>query len=685
VSGLLSRVSKHSDLLAALAVVVVVIMLIIPMPPQIIDLLIATNITVGLLLLLATMYVPRALDLAAFPSILLLTTMLRLAINVSVTRLILLHGHAGDMVTAFGNFVVGGSLIVGIVVFLLLVVIQFIVVTNGSGRVAEVAARFTLDAMPGKQMAIDADLNAGQITEDQARQRREEITREADFYGAMDGASKFVKGDAMASIIIVVINLVGGIAVGVLQQGRSFSDAIHTFSLLTIGDGLAAQIPALLISVATGILVTRAASTGDLGSDITSQVASHPKVLQIAGAVAIGFGLFPGMPKIPFLLLGAVLVFLGRTLAKRAPQEDTVQEAAPQLSAEQEESQRAQEVVAVNPLELALGINLIPLVDSAHGGTLLNRIRSIRNQIAEDLGVIIPQVRIHDEPSLETHEYVIMVRGSEVDRAHVVPGHLLAINSGQALGHVSGIDTTEPAFGLPAIWIDESLRTEAEGLSYTVVDAESVIITHLTEVIRRHVADLLSRQETRKLLDALKASSPAVVEDVVPDALSIGDVQRVLQALLREGVPIKDLATILETIGDRARAGDREPQLLAEYARRQLARMLVSPYLDESRTLRAINLTPQAEQELTGALTRHTPDGAEVLGIDPQRAQQIVAGIAQQADMASQMGLQAVLLTSAPIRRHLREMLSATSPSTPVFSYQEIPSGINVEFIGEIA
>lgn len=675
--ALLKKATKYSDLVAAVAVVVVVIMLIIPLPKQVVDLMVAANIVTGLALLLATMYVPRALDLAAFPSLLLLTTMFRLAINVSITRLILLEGDAGEMVKAFGEFVVGGNIVVGLVIFLILVIIQFVVITNGAGRVSEVAARFTLDAMPGKQMAIDADLNSGQITEEEARHRRQEISREADFYGSMDGASKFVKGDAIAGLIIVVINLIGGMAVGVAQQGMSFSEAIETFSILTIGDGLAAQIPALLISIATGILVTRAASDGDLGSDITTQLTSQPRVLMLAGGVSIFFSIIPGMPKIPFIIMGATLLLGGYYLNRSRGQEVVEEEIAPALSAADEEAQRAAQAVTVDPLELAIGAGLISLVDQRAGGNLLSRISAVRQQIAAELGMVIAPVRIHDDPQLESHEYVFKVRGAEVARSHVVPSHLLAINSGEALGALTGIATTEPAFGLPAVWIDENLRLEAEGLSYTVVDAESVIITHLTETIRRHVASLLSRQETKKLLDALKQANEAAVNEVVPDLLQVGEVQRVLQALLAEGVPIRDLSSILEAIGDRARQNVRDPLVLAEYARRALARTIISPFLDDARTLKVIGFLPATEHEIANALTE-TPDG-ELLGLDPNQAQQLVQSISDASRTATQMGIRPVVLCSGRIRRHVRAMISQAEPSLAVIAYQEIPDGTPVE------
>src|SRR4051812_15957887 len=496
----------------AVAIILVVSMMLVPGPPAILALFIAANVTFALVIVIATMYIKKSLDFASFPSLLLLTTLFRLAINVSVTRLILLHGDAGNVVHAFGAMVVGGNLVVGLVVFLILVVIQFTVITSGAGRVAEVAARFTLDAMPGKQMAIDADLNAGQITEEEARHRRSEIAREADFYGAMDGASKFVKGDAVAGVIIVAINLFGGIIVGVMQQHQSFSDAIQHFSLLTVGDGLAAQIPALLISTATGILVTRSASTNDLGKEITGQILGTPIAPTVAGSVIMAMGLVPGLPKLPFFLVGGALVVIGRGVKRHNAAEERATAAALVASEEAKpvsSADAAFDALVVDPLELAIGFGLVPMADKMRGGGLLARVGVIRRQIASEFGIVIAPVRIYDDVSLESHEYVIKVRGTEAARWRVIAGHKLAMNTGDAMPGLAGIPTVEPAFGLPAVWIEEAAQAEADALGYTVVDAESVIITHLTETIRANSAELLTREETKRLLDALKERNSA--------------------------------------------------------------------------------------------------------------------------------------------------------------------------------
>ena len=685
--SLLKSLSKYSDLIAAGVVVLVVVMMIVPLPPMLLDLMITLNISVALAVVVTTLYLPRPLDFSAFPSLLLLTTLFRLAINVSVTRLILLHGDAGNVVSAFGNFVVGGNVVVGLVIFTVLVVIQFVVITNGAGRVAEVGARFTLDAMPGKQMAIDADLNAGQITEEEARRRRQDISKEADFYGAMDGASKFVKGDAIAAVLITLINLIGGIIVGVLMQKMPFGEAIHHFSLLTVGDGLCAQIPALLISVATGIIVTRAASDKDLGSDIASQIGGQQKAPMVAGAVIMAFALVPGLPKIPFLLIGGLFFFLGRAMGQN-------RDAAAAVVAAEEEAARALppppvshhdqalEALSLDALELSIGFGLVPLVDGSNGGSLLQRVGAVRRQIAVEVGTIIPSVRIHDEIGLQSHEYVMKVRGTIVARGQILAGHQLALDPGDAVGQLDGIPTTEPAFGLPAVWITDAARSEAEALGYTVVDAESVIVTHLTETIRRHVAELLTRQDTRALLDRLKEVNAAVVEEVVPDLLSVGELQRVLQSLLREGVSIRDLGAIVESSGDRARI-TRDPELLAEYARQALGRTIISAYLDDDQRLRAISLDPVVEQEVSESIAQ-TAEG-EYLAMDPSRAHALVLSLSQQVDAASARGGRPVLLCSSRVRRHLRRLVEQALPQLSVCAYNEIAPGISVETIGVVS
>jgi flagellar biosynthesis protein FlhA len=686
-NNVFARLGKHADLAAAGGIVLIVAMLIIPLPPLLLDFFITLNISAALMIVVATMYVPRALDFSSFPTILLLTTLFRLAINVSVTRLILLKGDAGHVVEAFGNFVVGGNIVVGLVIFLILIVIQFVVITNGAGRVAEVGARFTLDAMPGKQMAIDADLNTGQITDEEARKRRAEVAQEADFYGAMDGASKFVKGDAMAGILITAINLLGGIIIGVAQQGMPFGEAASHFSLLSVGDGLCAQIPALLISVATGILVTRSAgSESDLGNTVATQLLDQRKAPLVAGVMIIVFGLVPGLPKLPFFVIGALFFAVGWSLRNKPStrqQEaiDTATAATPDQAQLPAPRDAALDALALDPLELAIGFGLVPLVDKQAGGTLLARVGTIRRQIAAELGMVIPPVRIRDDVGLDSHEYVMRVRGTEVARGGVMAGHHMAMNPGDAMGQLPGIPTTEPAFGLPAVWIPEPGRAEAEALGWTVVDAESVVVTHLTEMIRAHASELLTRQETRHLLDQLKEYNTAVVDEVVPDVLSLGEVQRVLQALLREGVSIRDLGAVLEAIGDKARL-TRDPAMLAEYARQALGRTITAPFLDQEGILHVIALDPALEQAMAEALVQ-TADG-EFLAMDPNHAAAVVESAAEQVEYAIAAGGRPVMLCSARVRRHLRQLCEQRLPQLAVCSYNEISPGIGVETSGVI-
>lgn len=689
----LSKIGKKADLLAAGGVVLIVAMLIIPLPPLLIDFFITLNISAALMIVVATMYVPRALDFSSFPTILLLTTLFRLAINVSVTRLILLEGDAGHVVEAFGNFVVGGNIVVGLVIFLILIVIQFVVITNGAGRVAEVGARFTLDSMPGKQMAIDADLNTGQITDEEARKRRAEVAQEADFYGAMDGASKFVKGDAMAGILITGINLLGGIIIGVVQMGMPFSEAGHHFSLMSIGDGLCAQIPALLISVATGILVTRSeGSESDLGTTVSKQILDQRKAPLVAGVMVMAFGLVPGLPKLPFFVIGGIFFAVGWSLRNKPTSRELEALESDRAAAELASGgpagalpaprDAALDALALDPLELAIGFGLVPMVDTQAGGTLLARVGTIRRQIASELGMVIPPVRIRDDVGLDSHEYVMRVRGTEVARGGVMAGHHMAMNPGDAMGQLPGIPTTEPAFGLPAVWIPESGRAEAEALGWTVVDAESVVVTHLTEMIRAHASELLSRQETRQLLDQLKEFNEAVVTEVVPDVLSLGEVQRVLQSLLRENVSIRDLGSVLEAIGDKARL-TRDPAMLAEYARQALGRTITAPFLDAEGTLRVIALDPSLEQTMAEALVQ-TADG-EFLAMDPNMAAMVVDSAAEQVELAIAAGGRPVLLCSARVRRHLRMLCEQRLPQMSVCSYNEIAPGIGVETTGVIS
>ena len=680
---MLTMLARQADIAVAALVILIVGMMVIPLPPSLISLLIVTNVAIAITILLFAMYTQQVLEFSIFPSLLLLVTLFRLAINVASTRLILLGADAGAVIDAFGSFVVGGSIVVGIVVFLILLVVQFVVITNGAGRVAEVAARFTLDAMPGKQMSIDADLNAGLITEAEARERRDQISAEADFYGAMDGASKFVKGDAIAGLIIVSINLIGGIAIGMMQNGMSVGDAMSTYSLLTVGDGLVSQIPALLISTATGIIVTRASSDVTLGGDIGRQLFSNLRALFIVAAVLGGFGLVPGLPLSPFLTLAAIMGGVGYLVRSR-------QRASAAADAGVMEEERAQDeqsvdsvmsVLHVDPLEVEVGYGLIPLVDEAQGGHLLHRITIMRRQIATEFGIVVPMIRIRDNLQHPAQSYVVKLRGIEIGSGELMANRFLAMNSGLATEEIEGEPTTEPAFGLPARWITEREKQRAELLGYTVVDPPSVLITHLSELTRRHAPELLSRQDVQTLLNHLKEDSPTVVEELIPGVLTIGEVQAVLQQLLAEGVSIRDLVTIAETLADRGRQA-KEPELLTEAVRAALARQITVQHRAPDGKIHAITLHPVLERHLAGSLKQADNGGALV--IEPALMQSLLAEVASQMERAAATGDQPVLLTSSRIRRPLRRLTERSLPALPVLAFNEIASEVEVRAIGTV-
>ncbi|MGE0028167.1 MAG: flagellar biosynthesis protein FlhA [Thermoleophilia bacterium] len=679
--GLLNRLLDNSDVAIAVVVVGIVVMMILPLPTFLLDILITANISAALAIVLATLYTTEPLQFSVFPSLLLVATLFRLGLNISSTRLILLHGEAGEVISSFGNFVVGGNVVVGLIVFTILVVIQFVVITNGAGRVAEVAARFTLDAMPGKQMAIDADLNAGVITDEEAKARRAVIAKEADFYGAMDGASKFVKGDAIAAVMIVMINLIGGMCVGVLQQGMSFSEAVHHFSLLTVGEGLVAQIPALLISTATGIIVTRSVGESNLGQDLAKQITSQPRALFLAGGVAVALGLVPGLPKLPFFIIGGLILIVA-TMLRRGQQEEAQHKAAQEATAVATRPSEPENVAALlplDPLELEIGYGLVPLVDADEGGDLLGRVAMVRRQMATELGLSLAPIRIRDNIQLGSHDYAVKIRGVEVARWALMPGQLLAMNPGTADLPLDGIPTTEPSFGLPAVWIGEAQREQAEIYGYTVVDPTSLIVTHLSEVIRRNAAELLGRQDVRQLLDTLKERLPAPVEELVPDLMTVGEVQRVLQTLLSEAVPIRDLVTILETLGDKAKLTKDVP-ILAEYCRQALARAICGRFVDETGTMRAITLDPEIDREIAESVHR-TEDGTQV-AMDPARASALIDALKEQVDQAQLMGAPALVLTSGATRRHLKALVAHAIPNLTVLSYHEILPSVRIEPVG---
>jgi flagellar biosynthesis protein FlhA len=680
----LGRLLGQTDILLAAGIIIIVGMMIVPLPAPLLDVLLTINLGASVVILLVAIYTDQPLKFSVFPSLLLITTLFRLALNVSTSRLILLHGDAGEVVESFGTFVVGGNLVVGIVVFLILVVIQFVVITNGASRVAEVAARFTLDAMPGKQMAIDADLNAGLIDENQARERRKEIGQEADFYGAMDGASKFVKGDAIAAIVIIIVNIVGGLSIGIFQQGASPAEALNLYAKLTVGDGLVSQLPALLISTATGLIVTRAAGESNLGSQVFSQVTTQARPMYVAAAMLALFAAMPGLPHVPFLIVAAAIGTGGFLIDRSQRQTERAARTArpePPPQPEQLGPQQVIQMMTIDPLEIEVGYGLIPIVDEQAGGSLLRRITQIRRQLALELGLVLPTVRVRDNLGLAPNAYVVKLRGVEVARGSLQPGHYLAMDPGTAEGDVPGIETVEPAFGLPARWITPAYRERAELLGYTVVDAESVLATHLTELVRRFAPDLLSRQDTQDLLENLRKEYPALVDDLIPSALTVGEVQEVLQNLLAERVPIRDLVTICETLATQARV-TRDIDLLTEYARAALARQLSRQHADDSGTLRVITVGPRTEDEIASSI-QQSERGSQV-AMPPWQVQRLVGVIAAEVERVAASGRDPIILCSSRIRLALRRLLERRLPNVIVLSFAEITPQTHVEAIGNI-
>jgi len=679
--GTLRTPGRGAKIGVPVAVVGVVVMLVVPLPALLLDVLIAANITMALLVLLTSMFVHRPLDFSSFPALILVATLFRLALNVSASRLVLLDGYAGKVIDTFGHFVIGGSLIVGIIVFAILVVIQFVVVTNGAGRVAEVGARFTLDAMPGKQMAIDADLNAGLIDDDEARRRRAEVSGEADFYGAMDGASKFVKGDAIAAIIITVVNLVGGFTVGVAQKGLSLGDAVHTYSLLTIGDGLVSQIPALLLSVATGLIVTRATGNADMGTDLVGQLTRQRLPMRIAGFGAIGLCLIPGIPKIPFLLAGGAMLMLSARVPSEAQHAEAVAAAAaPDTLAlpNPDSVESIVEEIRVDPLEIELAADLIDLVDSAAGGDLLDRVRSLRRKVATDLGVVVPPVRTRDNLDLPLSTYAIRLFGVEVARGEAPPGTVLAI--GDRLDGLPGRRTQEPVFGLTAVWVPAELRSQAELLGATVVDRSSVLTTHLAEVVRGYAAQLLGREEVKMLVDSVRRTHPAVIEELTPAQLTLGDIQQVLQALLEEAVSIRDLPRIFETLSMRARMS-KDVDGLVTAARDTLGPAIVAPYLQDG-TIPVLSFEPGLEQRLLEGL--RVGEGGGFLALDVDLSQNLMNDLTALAAQAEEQNLSPVLVCAPQIRPSVRRLTATTLPRVPVLSYNELSGPIQIRSVGVV-
>ncbi|ABR46841.1 flagellar biosynthesis protein FlhA [Alkaliphilus metalliredigens QYMF] len=673
---------KFGDIIVAVAVIAIVIIIIIPIPLAAVDVLLSFNISLALLILLIAMYTKEALEFSIFPSILLLTTLLRLSLNITTTRYILSTGNAGSLIDTFGNFVIGGDAIVGFIVFLIIVIVQFLVITKGSERVAEVAARFTLDAMPGKQMAIDADLNAGLIDDHQARDRRKKIQREADFYGAMDGASKFVKGDAIAGIIITMINIVAGFAIGSMG-GLSMGEAMRTYTLLTVGDGLVSQIPALLISTATGIVVTRAASEDNLGSDVISQLFKQPKIMFIISGFLMAFAFATPMPVFPFFSLGTLFLYIGMNLRKKfreseiETQPDEIQEAAD----EKRKPENVMPLLNVDPIELEFGYGIIPLADSNQGGDLFDRLVMIRRQCAMELGVIVPMIRLRDNIQLEPNQYVIKIKGVEITSGEIVFDHYLAMNPGLAEGELEGIDTVEPAFGLPAKWINEEERENAEMYGYTVVDPPSIIATHLTEVIKKHSHELLGRQEVKKLIDNVKETNSVLVEELIPSQLSLGEVQKVLANLLKEGVSIRNMVTILETLADHA-SMTRDVDMLTEYVRQGLGRAITKQFIT-TQPAKVITLEQSLEQKIMDSL-QQTERGT-FISIDPEIVQVILRNLSKQVQNMMSLGEQPIVITAPIVRLYFKRLSEQLTSDLVVLSYNEVDPSVEMESVGAVS
>jgi flagellar biosynthesis protein FlhA len=678
----MERLAATSQVWVAGASVILVVLMIVPVQPWVLDLLLSMNIALALVIMLVTLYTENALAFSVFPTLILIVTLFRLSLNISGTRSILLRGYAGQVIEAFGNVVVGGNYAVGIVVFAILVVIQFVVITNGAGRVAEVAARFTLDAMPGKQLAVDADLNAGLITEAEARQRRRDIQRAADFYGAMDGASKFVRGDAIAALIIVFVNIIGGFVIGIVQQGLTLVEALQRYTLLTIGEGIVTQIPALLISTATGIIVTRAAAESSFGAELTSQLVQEPRALAIAAALLILFGLF-GLPPLFMFLMAAIILalfFQRRAALKAAATKPALGAGGATNQPVVKPAESVVPLLSYDPMELEIGFGLIPLVDVSQGGDLLERITMIRRHAARELGIVVPPIRVRDNLQLKPSTYVVKIYGLEVARAEVMVSRLLAMNPGTATNGIEGIPTVEPAFNLPALWIPESARGDAELAGYTVIDPTSVIATHLTELIKTHAPDLLGRQETSALLDNVKQHYPVVVDELVPGLLTVGEIQRVLQNLLRERIPIRNLLLILENLADGARAS-KDIDFLTERVRAAMARHISAEYT-ENGLLSVITVDPRLET-LLGEAARRGEDAYALL--DPNTVAKIYGSLTKQIQAAQAAGLQPVVLTSPQTRLALKRLTERAAPQLVVLSYSEIAAGLRVESIGQIS
>jgi flagellar biosynthesis protein FlhA len=680
----LGLLQKNSDVILSVSIVGLVLLLIIPLPPVLLDALISMSIVLSVTTLLVTIYTEEALDFSSFPSLLLFLTLFRLGLNIASTRMILSQAQAGDIIKTFGEFVTGGNLIVGFVIFILLTVINFVVITKGSGRVAEVAARFTLDAMPGKQMSIDADLNAGIIDEEEAKERRQKISQESDFYGSMDGASKFVRGDAIAGIVIAVVNIVGGFAIGIAVKGMSWSEAINTYTLLTIGDGLVSQIPALLISIGAGVIVTRASTKSKLADSFRIQLFSNPRVLVITGVIIFLLGFVPGMPlavllPISFGILGYAYVLWRSSKEELLDFDGGI--ASPDESSPELQSESVEKSLYVDPMEIELGYGLIPLVDQTQGGDLLSRITVIRRQIASELGVVFPPIRIRDNMALESHLYIIKIKGIEVAQGTLYLDSYLAMNSGNVETPINGIATIEPAFGLPAVWISSTQREHAEMEGYTVVDTLSVLATHLTEVIHIYSHELLNRQEATRLIENAKEFASAVIEELIPNQLTLGQVLKVLQNLLKERIPIRDIVTILETLADSS-LEIKDLDILTEYVRQALGRTLTKQFTSEGR-LHVITLDPKVEQMMQESIQKS--DFGSRIVMRPATVKKIIDELTQLIEPVTASGVQPVVLNSPLIRVHFKRLIERNLPRLPVLSFNEVISDVEIESLGVVS
>ncbi|BBO73705.1 flagellar biosynthesis protein FlhA [Desulfosarcina widdelii] len=682
-------ISNNTDVFIGLAAMTILMVMVIPIPAMLLDLLLSFNITLALIILLVGMYILKPLDLSSFPSLLLMATLFRLSLNVASTRIILLHGNegthaAGKVIMAFGNFVVGGNYLVGLIVFVILVVINFMVITKGAGRIAEVAARFTLDAMPGKQMSIDADLNAGLIDEAEARDRRLKISREAEYYGAMDGANKFVRGDAIAGIIITLVNILAGFAIGVFQKDMNFADAAQTYTLLTVGDGLVSQIPALIISTAAGIVVSRAGAEKNLGLDIGSQLLVQPRAFVVASAILFGFGLVPGMPTIPFWVLSAtagLVAYLVVQVDRAKIEEERELALQQQKKAQEKPPESFKPLPPIDVLALEVGYGLIPLVDVEQNGELLERIKSIRRQIAQEVGIVVPSIHIQDNMKLKPGAYSILLKGIEIASGDLMVNHLLAMNPGNVGETISGIATTEPTYGLEAYWIKPAAREEANAKGFTVVDLATVMTTHLSDVIRRHAHELVGRQEVQQLLDTLKVSHPKVVEELVPNLISLGGVVRVIQNLLQEQVPVRDMLTVVETLADWA-ATTKKLDILTEHVRQALARTISSFYQAGDGQLHVLTLDQRVEKKVAESLQK--TDQGTFLAIEPAYAKSIMDDLAVKMEDYKTLGTQPLLVCSAQIRSHLKKLADRFIPGLAVLSYDEIVSSAKIQIVGTV-